>query len=532
MTDHTATRHRAPDDERDRPTHHRVLLIGLDAAAADLLLEGIDAGELPNLRRLRDEGAWGIVPSPPGFGSGAVWPSFATGVSPAKHGRYYYRQVGPGSYSAERFEVEQFGVQPVWEHIGRAGRSVAVFDVPKTGIPEAHLDGFVAVDWISHGPVYSRMRTWPSEFGDELTTKFGKNAVWKCDLPGGRSAAQLAEFIEEMRERVAQRERATRHYWTLGPDLLVTVFAEPHCVGHQGWHVHDREHPMHDREAFERLGDPVTAIYRDIDAAIGRIVHDVDDDTTVIVFSGTGMGPNYTGNHMLDDLLRAIDHQSPTRLASWTSKAKQFLKKVLPPDLRRRGQSVKRRVEEQALSGDRSRRASFAVPHNDIAGAVRLNIVGREATGVLRRDEVDDYVSRLRDELLALRNADTGSPIVEEVVRVADEHEGPWIDHMPDLLVVWNRNEPIDRVTSPTIGTVENENRRSRTGDHSPDNIFFAIGPTVTPGRTEGVGLYDFASTLCQLVGVPAASSDGTPIEAVAARSESRDSGPDRAAAR
>jgi len=104
MTDQTAAPSRAAraDDVASPDGDHRrgrVLLIGLDAAAADIIMRGIDDGDLPTFQRLRTEGAWGLVSSPRGFGSGAVWPSFATGVSPAKHGRYYYRQVGPGSYA-------------------------------------------------------------------------------------------------------------------------------------------------------------------------------------------------------------------------------------------------------------------------------------------------------------------------------------------------------------------------------------------------------------------------------------------------
>lgn len=506
----------------DRPSREtggdRVLLVGLDAADAGILLSGIESGVFPCLRRMRDAGAWGIVTSPAGFGSGAVWPSFATGVSPAKHGRYFYRQIGPGSYTAEKFDADQLGVPPVWEHIARSGRRVAVFDVPKVGVPEQSIEGVVVVDWISHGPVYSELRTWPSEFGTELTDRFGPNPLWKCDRPGGRDADQLGAFVDQMRDRVRQREQATRHYWDEGFDLLMTVFAEPHCVGHQGWHVRDAGHPMHDADALEQIGDPIEQVYAAIDAAIGRIVDDVDDDTTVIVFSGTGMGPNYTGNHLLDDVLRALDHRPATKVASLVNAAKRNVKKVLPPELRRRGQRLKNRVEEQAYSADRARRPSFAVPHNDIAGAIRLNIVGREPAGVLQRDDVDGYIEHLRTEFLALRNADTGRPVVTQVVRVSDEHDGAWLDQMPDLLVVWNRDEPIDRVTSAAIGVVEYAHRGNRTGDHSPDNVFFATGPRVTPGQCEGVALYDFASTLCELVAVPPVTTDGAPIPALTAR--------------
>ena len=499
-------------DSTDR--RGRVLLIGLDAADAGILMSLVERGDLPNLRAMRDHGAWGIVTSPRGFGSGAVWPSFATGVSPAKHGRYFYRQVSPGSYAAEKFEAEQFAADPIWTHVARSGRSIAVFDVPKVGLSE-DIDGVVAVDWISHGPVYDHVQTWPESFRDELHGRFGPNPLWKCDLPGGRDAEQMTRFMQQMADRIDQRERATKHYWNEGYDLLITVFAEPHCVGHQGWHIRDEHHPMHDAAARARLGDPIATVYRQIDDAIGRLVAEVDDDTTVIVFSGTGMGPNYTGNHLLEEILRAIDHDKPTLAAGVTNQAKQLLKRIMPPEVRRRTQRLKRHVEEQAFAGDRARRKSFTVPHNDIAGAVRLNIAGREATGTLQPDEVDDYIEHLRTELLALRNADTGRPVVTDVVRISDEHEGDWVDHLPDLFVVWNRDEPIDRVTSDTIGTLEYRNRGNRTGDHSPDNIFFAVGPGVVAGLTENVQLYDFAPTLCELLGVPVPPTDGTPIEAV-----------------
>ena len=78
----------------------RTVLIGLDAAAGDLLFEGCEQGLYPNLAALRDRGAWGIAEGLPGFGSGAIWPSFSTGVNPAKHGRYFYRQVGSAGYGA------------------------------------------------------------------------------------------------------------------------------------------------------------------------------------------------------------------------------------------------------------------------------------------------------------------------------------------------------------------------------------------------------------------------------------------------
>lgn len=500
----------------------RVVLLGLDAADSGLLTKGMDEGRLPNLARLRDQGAWAHVPPLHGFGSGAVWPSFATGVSPAKHGRYFYRQVGPGSYEARSFTPDQFRADPMWVQASRAGRRVAVFDVPKVGLGDS-VNGMIAVDWISHGPVYSEMRTQPPEFGGELTDRFGANPLWKCDMPGGRTIDEMRDFVRVMHQRIEQRERCTRHYLANDEfDLFVTVFAEPHCIGHQTWHVRDESHPLHDAAAGAALGDPVLDVYAAIDGAIGRIAAEVDDDTTLIVFSGTGMGPNYTGNNILDEVLRRLDGRRLTPVARATRFVKRRLKRVLPRDWRRRGQRLKRKVEEHTMTADRAARRAFAVPHNDIAGAIRLNIRGREVNGLIEPDDVDEQVARLTRELLALRNADTGEPVVERVVRVADHHEGEAIDHLPDLFVLWNRASPIDRVTSPAVGTVEYVHRGNRTGDHEPGSMFIATGPGVVPGRLEGVSLYDFAPTISAILGFEMDVTDGRVVEALAAPNRAR----------
>lgn len=63
-------------------TSRMVLLVGLDAADHTLLLNGMDDGSLPHPAKIRADGAWGVVSSPHGFGSGAEWPSIATAVFP------------------------------------------------------------------------------------------------------------------------------------------------------------------------------------------------------------------------------------------------------------------------------------------------------------------------------------------------------------------------------------------------------------------------------------------------------------------
>jgi predicted AlkP superfamily phosphohydrolase/phosphomutase len=66
----------------------RSVVIGLPGCSWDLLERLLDTGELPNIARLRDESARGILESTIPFFSGPAWASFATGASPAAHGVY------------------------------------------------------------------------------------------------------------------------------------------------------------------------------------------------------------------------------------------------------------------------------------------------------------------------------------------------------------------------------------------------------------------------------------------------------------
>jgi hypothetical protein len=84
-------------------------------------------------------------------------------------------------------------------------------------------------------------------------------------------------------------------------DLFLVVFGESHPAGHYFWHYHDSSYIAHSKE------QPGPAALRDIyialDKAIGEILQSVDDATTVFLVSGDGMGPNYSGSHILNDLL-------------------------------------------------------------------------------------------------------------------------------------------------------------------------------------------------------------------------------------
>ena len=495
----------------------QTILICLDAAAGDVLLRGCDDGSFPHLAALRDRGAWGIASGVPGFGSGALWPSVSCGVTPAKHGRYFYKQLNPATYQVERFDPARYEAEPIWDVMSAAGCRVALFDVPQAALSEG-LNGIQTVDWMVHDVVYGDLVTWPRELAAELTGKFGTDPIPKCDLPGGRTAEENALLRDQLVARVRQRAECTVHYLDREPwDLLITAFAEPHCIAHQCWHVRDPSHPMYDAAVAERVGDPVLDVYIAVDSAIGRIAAAARDDADVIVLSITGMGPNYGGNHLLDTILRRLEGKRTPLAIGSLQRAKRAAKAQLPAALRQRWRRAVHDAEEVASRTDRARRRYFAVPHNDLAGAVRVNLAGRELHGCVQPGvQYDALFAELRKDLFEIRNLDTGRQVVREVVRVDEFCHGSCLAAMPDFFVLWDREDPIDRVGSAKIGELELVHRGNRTGDHTPDSVYFAAGPHVACGRSDSVSILDFAPTLAELHGVALPDTDGRVIPSLA----------------
>ena len=63
-------------------------------------------------------------------------------------------------------------------------------------------------------------------------------------------------------------------------------------------------------------------------------------------------------------------------------------------------------------------RKCFAVPHNANAGAIRINLAGREKNGRIKPgEEYQALCDELERDLGDIVNLDTGQALVKEVVR-------------------------------------------------------------------------------------------------------------------
>ena len=185
------------DKNSGKKRSNRVVVIGLDSADFYLIQKWVNDGHLPAMASLIARGCWGKLNSTAGLGSGTVWPSFFTGTSPAKHVGLGRRRLKPGAYRViHKLYADQLKREPFWLQLSRAGRRIAILDVPIT-YPVVGLNGIQLVGWGAHSPNW-HPDSWPANLIKEVISRFGSYPVPDCDefIPTG--FYRLGEFYRTL----------------------------------------------------------------------------------------------------------------------------------------------------------------------------------------------------------------------------------------------------------------------------------------------------------------------------------------------
>ncbi|HET7596617.1 MAG TPA: alkaline phosphatase family protein, partial [Burkholderiales bacterium] len=515
------------------PPSPKLLFIGVCAAEGDLIAEWAAAGVLPTFRSLIERGLTGRTQSVEALFVQCNWPAFYTGTGPAKQGVHSWEQLQPGTYQFYRaYTPEHVRSTPFWDHLSLAGRRVAIFDIPHSQ-PSPRINGLQVCEWGAHDANYG-LKTWPESLGPELLATYGDHPQrGLCDA--ARNADQMVAFRDGLLRGIAGKTAMTKHFLAQEPwDFFAQVFTESHCVGHQCWHLHDRNHPRFNERDFAVTGDPVKDVYVAIDRAIGEILETIEPDTRVVVLASHGMNAKYNPNFMLGDILERLGVAErkkpppPPPLAGTRRLLDPILTRgwqMLPGAAKALLQPMRRGLRDWVVEAadqrsdlpmglEPSAGKCFLITNNHTHGGIRVNLAGREPNGKVQPGaEYESLLAQLSRDLMEIKNVDTGKRIVNRMIRTSDLFSGELTAHFPDLMVEWSASAPVRAIHSDKIGRIEKEYTYCRTGEHNPAGMFFATGPGIAHGRMDRVvSIMDFAPTFCTLLGVHVEGLDGRPI--------------------
>jgi predicted AlkP superfamily phosphohydrolase/phosphomutase len=127
--------------KNNRP--HPVVFIGIDGATWEYMGGLVERGVLPNVARLRREGAYATLRSVQSYVSPPAWTSMLTGYLPAKSGIYSFGAFDRGLNDFVSVRSADVLVPFVWEAASRVGLKTAVVNVPMT-YPVYPVNGIMA----------------------------------------------------------------------------------------------------------------------------------------------------------------------------------------------------------------------------------------------------------------------------------------------------------------------------------------------------------------------------------------------------
>ena len=458
----------------------RTLLFGFDGLDPDYLGQLIGEGALPNFKQLRDESRQAAIGVYAGMGAGAFWASSATGVSPAEHGRYFFLQFNPKTYDTAPFhERHTYRRRPFWEVLDDEGLRTAVIDWHRAPFgPMRH--GILVDNWLGHDAP-SPLRTMPPELARKLLAEYGHDPIAGGYANYGfESAEDHRSFTQGALKRIEFKTRfAIDKLASGGWDLFAPCFTELHDLGHYYMQLARGDHAEFDSALHAAIGDPLRDCYLALDHSIAAIRAAAGEKALTMMLAGPGMEPLISANGAMDEIALKLDLGISPRMTSGRA-ARQAYRKMMSGTLRRKLAPLARRARQLFADNDFKKRRFFAVPHNDNAGCIRVNLKGRERFGIITPGaECDAVLAEIKDGLLSLRNAETGAPAVSRVTFTRDALSGPYRDDLPDVFAEWDRthnHRNFKTLTSERTGDIDVP-PHLRNGDHTRHGVFWSTGP-------------------------------------------------------
>jgi len=132
-------------------------------------------------------------------------------------------------------------------------------------------------------------------------------------------------------------------------------------------------------------------------------------------------------------------------------------------------------------------------------GIVTINLIGREFNGTVKKEEFDKMCETIKNELLGVKDPDTGSSIVKAVLRGDEIYSCGYHGDIPDLLVVMNDGYVIkENLGGKILGEVISRTRYM-TGFHDMEGFFAVYGGIINKRKIDA-DIYDIMPTILYIM--------------------------------
>jgi len=446
----------------------RCFVLGLDCLGPEVISPQ-SLAELPNLRRLVEEGLSGPLESTLPPITVPAWSSMMTGRDPGELGVYGFKNRRSYDYGDLLFATSGMVRFPrVWDFVGQAGGQSIVIGVPQTSPPPAIqgvlISGFEAEGAdLADGAAFAR----PPEIAAEIREVVGDYVFDVDDFRNVPRETVIAKAwrMTEQRYRLMEHLLATRPW-----DFAMLCEIAPDRLHHCFWSDHDPAHRRHDPASPHR--DVIRDYYRYVDGWIGRLRERLPADTIFLVVSDHGARA-MEGGVCVNEVLRQ---------AGWLT-LKEEPAEPMP-------------LRPQQVDWSRTR----AWGEGGYYARIFLNLAGREPQGTIPLERKDEARRELTGLLGTIALPD-GPTLTNRVV---------WPEHAyravrglaPDLIVLF---ADLAWRSLGTIGHGRLWLQGNDTGvdeaNHAQDGLYVLHAPGGPAGQRRA-SILDITPTLLDLLGL------------------------------
>jgi predicted AlkP superfamily phosphohydrolase/phosphomutase len=443
----------------------------------------LETGELPNLARLRAEGASAVLESTIPFQPGPAWASYATGCSPAAHGVYDVTILREDD-TLTVASGDDLRRTTYYEHLGAEGKRSVLINLP---LDQDGCENTVIVN------------SWLTDDGARRILPIGRQARYERLLDAYRTFPEPSGGIDHLCELEQGRFDLARELFLAEDwDHFFVLFSSTNWAGH----TLTGRFLQGDEDAAAGL----IQLYRQLDRHVGWLV-DHASGATIVVMSGHGQCEETAVlrvNSLLLELGLLTLQDRDSRAAS-----------------RNEGEQGWQRRLRLPVAVSRHRANRFLRPPGLVAKRLMARGLGIQVVAsVPRIDRTRSTAFMPTDAFFAvyLRSGDDGHP--EHVRRALAELALP--DGRPALDGVWTVEELYGRspgpedpalVFAPTAGVrpsaavkepVVDASAVPGRGCHQRDGIAIFAGAGVRPGELGRLSICDIAPTLLWSMGAGA----------------------------
>ncbi|MCF7955498.1 MAG: alkaline phosphatase family protein [Phycisphaerae bacterium] len=479
----------------------KILIIGIDGGTWDVLTPAINHGAMPNLKKIIDSSASGILESTMPAITPAAWGSFQTGVNCGRNGVFdfsYWDKLE----NKTRFVSSSTLQTTLWEMASDAGKRVATINVPMT-YPPRKINGCMVTGILT--PSLESEFTYPPDLKEKLLHAVPDYHIFNLQNAGTGSPHENFEgFIDQMVDIVDSRTKAAKFLIDTDDfDLFMVHFQTTDIVQHAMWGYMDENYPLYDANKRDYIFEH---FYKHLDAKI-KEVRDAfsakaGDDFLTLFVSDHGQEAHKKrinlGNWLCDQGLLKIN---PIR-----KKNRPLLKKIT--STLKVGKLLRLFISEQSVK-KMERSVGLNFEQIDLQNSSALSI-GRSGEGfiyLLKDDEQEN--ERLKDDIITgLKNICdpcTGEKVVKNVFRKEDIYSGSFMHRMPDLVVEpvsgysftgwYQLGEGLFHNVEPIVDF--------HIGKHHKNGIIIASGKDVRHSDTVKARLIDIVPTLLYYMQLP-----------------------------